>query len=114
MVATLKNLKCLTLCSTLFWLLHDSIMCYVIMLTSSLLLYNVEYSENKEKPLNEYVSKLLTGTYSTVIREYRETEIRQRHNSTRSLTRSLTGPGIQGCGKNKTCGSPFNQPEITQ
>ena len=34
-------------------------MCHLM---SSLLFYNVENSKNKEKPLNEYVSKLLTGT----------------------------------------------------
>jgi hypothetical protein len=40
-VATSKNLKYLLICLTLFWLLHDSI-CYFIVLISSLLSYNVE------------------------------------------------------------------------
>ena len=39
---------------TLFWLLHDSLMCYFIVLMSSLLFYNVEHSTNNEKPLNQY------------------------------------------------------------
>ena len=37
------------ICLTLFWLLHDS-MCYFIVLMSSLLIYNVENSKNKENP----------------------------------------------------------------
>ena len=41
-------------------------MCYFIVLMSSLLFYNVENSQNKEKPLNVGVSKLLTGTVCTV------------------------------------------------
>ena len=39
------------ICLTLFWLLHDS-MCYFLVLMSSLLFYSVEKSKNKEKPLN--------------------------------------------------------------
>ena len=63
-MATLKNLNYILICLTLFWLLHDSI-CYFIVLTSSLLFYYVENSKNKEKPLNEFVSKLLTRRLST-------------------------------------------------
>ena len=37
-------------------------MCYLIVLMSLLLFYNVEDSKNKEKPWNVGVSKLLTGT----------------------------------------------------
>jgi hypothetical protein len=51
-LATLKNIKYISICLTLFQLVHDS-MCYFIVLTSSLLLYIVENSQNKEKPLNE-------------------------------------------------------------
>ena len=46
-----KILKYVLICLTRFWLLHDS-MCYFIVLTSSLLFYNVENSKNKEKPWN--------------------------------------------------------------
>ena len=49
-VATLKNIKYILICLTLFWLLHDSI-CVI----SSLLFYNGENSNNKENPLNESV-----------------------------------------------------------
>ena len=42
------SLICLKKC----WLLSDS-MCYLIVLMSSLLFYNVYNSSNKEKPLNE-------------------------------------------------------------
>ena len=44
-VATLKNLKYIL---SLFWLLHDS-MCYFIVLMSSLLFYNVEHSKKIKK-----------------------------------------------------------------
>ena len=46
-VATLKNLKYNDLFNTFFWLIHDSMCCYFIVL-SSLLFYNIENSKNKE------------------------------------------------------------------
>jgi hypothetical protein len=44
----------LFICLTILWLIHDSI-CYVIVLMSKLLFYNVENSKKKEKekPLKE-------------------------------------------------------------
>ena len=42
----LKKLKNILICLTLFWLLHDS-MCHFIVLMSSILFYNVENSLNK-------------------------------------------------------------------
>ena len=47
-VATLKNLKYILICWTLFWLLHDSV-CYFIVLMSSLLFCNVENSKKIKK-----------------------------------------------------------------
>jgi hypothetical protein len=54
-MATLKNLKVkiyFDLCNT-FLVTTLCHMCYFIVLMYSLLFYNVENSQNKEKPLNE-------------------------------------------------------------
>jgi hypothetical protein len=57
-VATFKNLKYILICLTLFWLIHDC-MCYFIILMSSLLFYNVENTKNTIKTMEWVdVSKL--------------------------------------------------------
>ena len=50
----IANIKYILICLTLFWLLHDS-MGYFIVLVSSLIFHNLENSKKLEKLLNEKV-----------------------------------------------------------